>query len=147
VSFEARRVRLSVPRDTASLGPVRAVTVELARQLGFAATDVDKIEMAVDEACANAVLYQRGAARAFDISLEATDGALVATVLDGGLAFDFEGATAPGLANRLACCEFGGLGLQIIQRFMDEVTYEHRDGAGNVLTMTKFLPDGPNSAN
>jgi serine/threonine-protein kinase RsbW len=144
----SERVALRVPRDTVYLSLVRGTIVDLARRAGFPPAATAQIEMAVDEACSNAMRHARPAApparTAADedvISLDAfADGAgLTVTVADGGEPFPFERTGAIDLDAYLAERQPGGLGVYIIKRFMDEVEYRHRPETGNELRMRKYL--------
>jgi serine/threonine-protein kinase RsbW len=130
-------VAFSVPRETSQLSTLRQVTLSLAARVGFAASDCGKIEMAIDEACANIMAHQeRGSTLDFECTIRG--GELCVILCDGGKPYAFcEGGKVDLDAwNRSA--KPGGLGLYIIKTFMDEVSYEHRDGR-NVLSMRKFV--------
>jgi serine/threonine-protein kinase RsbW len=139
----AERIALRVPRDTYYLSHVRGTIVELARRAGFPPGATAEIEMAVDEACSNAMRHARppGATADDAITLDAfADGAgLTVTVADGGEPFPFERSGALDLDTYLAERQPGGLGVYIIKRFMDEVEYRHRPEVGNELRMRKYL--------
>ncbi len=133
----AERIALRVPRDTYYLSLIRHAVVDLARRVGFEAAATAEIEMAVDEACSNAVRHAEGDA----VSIEAVADAsgIAVTVHYGGEPFAFERCGAPDLEAYLAERQPGGLGVYIIRRFMDEVEYRHRPDCGNELRMRKYL--------
>ncbi len=162
------RISVRIPRDTFYLGLVRKVVVELAGRVGFGAQATAEIEMAVDEACSNAIRHAgRGLLAAADefvasrldtpdpgggplgrrieteIAVEASAGpdALTVTLTDGGAPFAFDrcGSGTADLEAYLAARTPNGLGVYIIKRFMDEVEYRHVPSVGNEIRMTKYL--------
>lgn len=139
-------VRLSVPRATPHLRLVRKVVALTAQQLDFPPEDVDKIELAVDEACSNAMLHaepQRPeAAGTAQIHLEVRvgQGRLTVVLKDGGEAFAFDAKGRFELADQLASSDRGGLGIYMMRQLMDEVSHFHSPVDGNVVTLVKLLP-------
>ena len=148
----AERIALRVPRDTYYLSLVRRSIVELARRAGFLAAATAEIEMAVDEACSNAIRHARapsadGQDDAISLDAVADGRGLTVTIADGGEPFPFERCGSDDLESYLAARQQGGLGVYIIKRFMDEVEYRHRPDVGNELRMRKYLePSCPTSS-
>jgi serine/threonine-protein kinase RsbW len=153
MQFEIR----CVPEGEA-LWPMRTFVTSIAREIGFPEEDVDKIELAVDEACANVIRHaykhlgvspdlpedERAAdddAQQCVLRLRIVMGEdfLRISIIDHGI----------GMANRPpgvgSVKEYtdrggtGGLGTYIIKNFMDEVEYDYPADSGTILTMTKYL--------
>jgi anti-sigma regulatory factor (Ser/Thr protein kinase) len=140
----AERVAITFPRDTHYLAIVRKVVADAALRAGFDADDVAKIELAVDEACSNAIVYQvdhEGAARFNELGVEIKLERPRFTVVlqDRGAPYPFDEQGNFDLEDQLRRLEPGGLGIYIIKNFMDEVSYNHSPRDGNTLTMVKFL--------
>jgi anti-sigma regulatory factor (Ser/Thr protein kinase) len=134
-------ITLTVPRRTQHLSLVRKVVATAARGAGFTAEDVDKIELAVDEACSNAILYaEPPEPRDIVVELHPDPGRFVIVLKDGGPPFAFEEKGRFAVEQQLRAPERGGLGIYIIRQFMDEVAYAYSPEDGNVITMTKVLP-------
>ncbi len=138
------RVSLTFPRDTHYLAIVRRVVADTAHRAGFDADEVAKIELAVDEACSNAIIYQvdhEGAGRFTELGVEIKiEGPRFVVVLqDRGAPYPFDEKGNFDLEDSLRRHEPGGLGIYIIKNFMDEVSYHHSSREGNTLTMVKFL--------
>lgn len=141
---KAERLTLAVPRDTHYLSLLRRVVSDVAMRAGFRGEALDKIELAVDEACSNAMIYQvddDGLSRCEQIEIEVTidHPRFVVVLRDRGQQYPFEEQGNFDLEDHLRRMEPGGLGIYIIKNFMDEVVYEHTSRHGNVLTMVKFL--------
>lgn len=138
---EPEVITLAVPRRTQHLSLVRKVVATSAREVGFGDDDVDKIELAIDEACSNAILYALQAEpRQIVVEVHPGPARFVVVLKDGGAPFPFEEKGRIVLEQQLRAPERGGLGIYMIRQFMDEVAYDYSAEEGNVITMTKFLP-------
>jgi len=108
------------------------------QQAGVAPAVRFDVLMAVDEACSNvfehAYCCLAGEVR---LSFETHDGDLVITVRDRGRAFDPEAVPAPDMGLPLAERPIGGLGLHLMRRLMDDVTFSFSPEHGNTLVMAK----------
>ena len=135
----SERVEVSVPLDTAYLTVIRQVASRFARRHGFVGDEIDKVEMAIDEACANAMLHQPSCPDSFvDVCLESHAGSMTITLADRGCEFAFHELGHLDLEEHNEGDDAGGLGVFIIREFMDEVRYEHGPGVGNLLTLVKY---------
>ena len=143
---ERERISFRIPRNTYYLGLIRKAVVEVARRAGFSVSATAEIEMAVDEACSNAIRHSGGGSSgpsdsiAFDAVID--EAGIVVTVADGGAPFPFDKLGTADIESYLSGREVGGLGVYIIKRFMDEVHYCHRPEVGNELRMRKYLEVG-----
>lgn len=136
-------ITLAVPRRTQHLSLIRKVVATAAREVGFQDDDVDKIELAIDEACSNAILYAEPTEpRQIVVEVRPGPERFVVMLKDGGPPFAFEEKGRIQLDEQLSSSERGGLGIYIIRRFMDDVVYHYSAEDGNVITMTKVLPAG-----
>ena len=131
-------VTLRIPRLTCYLGVVRRAVVQMARRAGFEREDIGKIEMAVDEACTNAVCHSgtQGVGE-IEVRLAIDERGIRVNLFDFGRPFTFE-AKVDSLDDYLDRREPGGLGTYIIRRFMDEVEVRHAPATGNEIRLTKF---------
>jgi anti-sigma regulatory factor (Ser/Thr protein kinase) len=99
------------------------------------------VQLAVDEACAN--IFEHGyAGHPGPIQLEAegTDDALTIWIRDWGQSFDPGISAAPNPATSIQERAIGGLGIFLMNRVMDEVTYHFDVGTGNSLKLVKKRP-------
>ncbi|MGE0708387.1 MAG: ATP-binding protein [Planctomycetota bacterium] len=137
---ETPHLDLTIPRRTAYLGLIRKAVGVTAGELGFQRDDVDLIELAVDEACSNAILYASEASPpTISVEVRVTDERFTVILVDGNPRYPFADHEVE-LDHQLASDERGGLGIYIIKRFMDEVDYECCPERGSVVTMTKLRP-------
>lgn len=131
--------RLSVPGLTGRLEEIRTFVSGIARQSGFAEDEVNKIELAVDEACSNVIEHAYGGERQGDIDVSVRTGRdrLTVTVSDSGRSFRFDGVPVPDMKQYLSELRVGGLGIYLMRMLMDDVTYCSRPGR-NELRMVKY---------
>ena len=95
---------------------------------------VDEVELAVSEACTNAIRHgaDDDASAAVTVRFVLSETQLVIDVSDQGAGFDFEEIPVPEFEKHPE----GGYGLYIIRQIMDEVHYT-RDNERNIFTMKK----------
>ncbi len=131
--------RLRVPGLTGRLEEIRAFVSGIARQSGFVEDEVNKIELAVDEACSNVIEHAYDAERTGDIDVSVRTGRdrITVTVSDSGRTFRFDGVPVPDMKQYLSELRVGGLGIYLMRMLMDDVTYRSRPGR-NELRMVKY---------
>jgi len=113
-----------------------------ARKAGFDGPDLYRIEMVVDEACANIVQHAYAGREPGDmvVTCSVADGRLIIQIRDWGCSFDPEAVPKPDVEAPLQERLLGGLGVFLIRQFMDKVEFAFDSEQGNLLTMTKRLP-------
>jgi anti-sigma regulatory factor (Ser/Thr protein kinase) len=105
------------------------------RDGGVAEDIVFCVHLAVDEACTNIISYSR--ARSLSVSIQVCMEDVTVIITDDGIAFDPLTAKPPDiLGNDINNRQPGGLGVYLIRKSVDEVTYARREGK-NVLRMVK----------
>jgi serine/threonine-protein kinase RsbW len=94
------------------------------------------LHLAVHEATVNIIehAYENRADGRIDISILVDTGKIEITLRDQGISFDPDQVPEPNLDEP----QEGGLGVYLIRRLMDEVTYQS-DGSGNTLRLVKYL--------
>ena len=145
---------LSVPAHFEQLAPITTFVIEAAQVVGFDRQQLDRIELAVDEACSNIIEHAyAGRAGKITIEIETVRQHFIKIVFtDTGKAFEpnavpaYIPCTPTTNANDL---KVGGLGLHLMRQTMDEVCFEFNvpgtrkangsTGVFNRLTMMKRL--------
>ena len=126
----------------AELGALTAIADFLAGTLAGSADDmVFSVQLAVDEACSNTILYGYPGGERGSITIACTveDDTIRVTITDDGVAFDPLTAPPPLLDVPAEERPIGGLGVHFIRTVMDSVAYARRDDK-NVLSMEKRRP-------
>jgi serine/threonine-protein kinase RsbW len=130
-----------IPSQTDHLREVREFVSTIARQFGFSDDDINKIVLAVDEACTNIIKHAYGYRKNHTIKLSIhTQGtAFEVTICDHGRPFDPAGIPQPNMKEYLSHFKKGGLGMYLMKTVMDKVEYDFRPGPENCVRLTKYL--------
>jgi serine/threonine-protein kinase RsbW len=138
----SKNVQLSIPGDSRYLALVRMVVTTLAQAAGFPDEDVDKIEIAVDEACTNVLdhAYRDSTPKPpIYIDIQAENERFVVDIRDEGPTFDFANYQPPKFPDHWMGGKTRGLGIYLIRQCMDDTCYE-RFQNNNRLRLIKRLP-------
>ncbi|MBI2427262.1 MAG: ATP-binding protein [Ignavibacteriales bacterium] len=132
--------RISIPSRTDDLHKVRTFISDLARAHGFVDDDINKITIAVDEACTNIIKHGYNYSPHHEIEVEVVRNGQQFEILisDNGKQFDPGSVETPDMKEYLSHFRRGGLGLYLMKRIMDKVEFDfNRDR--NTLRMIKSL--------
>jgi serine/threonine-protein kinase RsbW len=129
---------LRVPSRTEFLATIRDVTRRMAEVAGFNGAQSDQMALAVDEASTNVIKHAYAGAgdRWIEIRFEAQGDELRVEVVDDGAAVDPRAVPQVDLQRYASERRTGGLGVHLMGRIMDEVTFR-RAGRSNVCCMVK----------
>ncbi|MBL8207634.1 MAG: ATP-binding protein [Blastocatellia bacterium] len=132
---------LQVPSSTENLALIREFVTTIGAQAGLAENDIAKLELAVDEACANVIEHAYGHDESKEVTVSANfDGdSITFEIIDTGKGFDPSQIRQEELETLIAKRKDGGLGMRLIKTLMDEVQYEMVPGQKNELRMTKRI--------
>jgi serine/threonine-protein kinase RsbW len=136
-----RTFQLHVPSSTENLSMIRDFVGSIGQRAGFSDAEVAKLELAVDEACANVIEHAYGSDDTHEVTVKAKVDAesVQIEIVDTGLGFDPKQVEQVNLDQLISKRKSGGLGMRLIQRLMDEVQYEIVPGQKNELRMVKRL--------
>jgi serine/threonine-protein kinase RsbW len=136
-----RSFALHVPSSTENLAMIRDFMKSVGTQAGLGDMDVARLELAVDEACANVMehAYQDDQSQEVKIRAIVDDSAVQIEVIDTGKGFDPTTVEQLKLKELVSAKRTGGLGMRLMKSFMDEVHYEVQPGVKNELKMVKKL--------
>ena len=121
------------------LDEIREFVGEIARKGGFSDKDVYNIQLATDEAASNIIehAYENMPDGILELSCGVSKDVITIVLVDHGESFDPSEVPLPDLKADLSDRKIGGLGIFLMRKLMDEVTYEPRPNKSNVLTMIK----------
>jgi len=135
-----KRFDLEVPGEERYLGQVRDFVDKVCTELNVAPTTTNSMKLAIDEASSNIIKHsyreKKGSIR-IAISSSGSN-RLTISLVDNGESFDLQKVRVPDLRRYVATGRKGGLGLFLMNRLMDDVSYNVTP-SGNVLTMRKDL--------
>jgi serine/threonine-protein kinase RsbW len=140
-----RTFSLHFPSSTENLSMIRDFVKSIGTQSGMGDMDVARLELAVDEACANVMEHAYDADSTKEVSIRAVvdDNSVQIEVIDSGKGFDPAAVEELKLEELVSAKRTGGLGMRLMKSFMDEVHYEMQPGVKNELKMVKRLNKTP----
>ncbi len=129
------RLDLSVnlPRETVSVPVIRRLAAQALHAFGVAEDDIDDVQLAIGEACAN-VIDHASDTDTYEVQVELAADRCAITVVDHGSGFD--GSAVPGGAGDSA---ESGRGLTLMHALVDNVAFRNEPQAGTVVHMVKGL--------
>ena len=131
---------LRIPSETQNLELIREFVSGVASKVGFDSEEINKIELAVDEACTNVIEHAyKGKKGDIDIAIKVDYQKFTVIVTDRGDAFRFRDVEMPDMNEYLAELRVGGLGIYLMKTLMDEVEYHSEPGVKNEVRMVKYL--------
>jgi serine/threonine-protein kinase RsbW len=136
-----RTFALHVPSSTENLAMIRDFVKSIGTQSGMDDLEVARLELAVDEACANVMEHAYAQDESQEVKIRAIVDAdsVQIEVIDTGKGFDPTVVEQLKLDELIAKKRTGGLGMRLMKSFMDEVHYEVQPGVKNELKMVKRL--------
>jgi serine/threonine-protein kinase RsbW len=128
---------LSLPRESGSVPVVRRLAAQALRAFGVEDEDIDDVQMAITEACANVVEHATET-DSYEVKVELAADRCAITVVDQGSGFD---ATASGdePIDLPSPTEESGRGLMLMQALVDKIAFQCEPRAGAVVHMVKRL--------
>lgn len=132
---------ITVPATLDSLATISDFITDGTSRAGLDDHAAWQVQLAVDEAATNIIQHGYDDASRGDIELAwRLDGdEFVVTLCDYGRSFNPDDVPAPDVTSPLEERQAGGLGLFIMSRLMDSVTFEFDEQHGNLLTMSKRI--------
>jgi len=134
INGSIEKLKMVIPADVAALEKVSACVNEFLASRQWPVEEVMKVELAVQEALANAIRHgcRNDASKLVDCCVTLNAGELVIVVRDPGPGFDVRAVANP--LERANLFKPGGRGLFLINQLMD--TVEFTEG-GRQVTMRK----------
>ena len=132
---------LQVAAELANLGVIRHFVEERATGLKFDRNVIEDMLQAVEEAVANTILhgYNRRPGE-IQVVVHSEESGLVVQLRDRAPHFDPTGFPPPDLTLPLEERRPGGLGIYLMRKFTDTVTYRVTSDGRNELTLVKKQP-------
>ena len=132
---------LQIAAELANLGVIRRFVEEMATGLKFDRNVIEDMLQAVEEAVANIILhgYDRRPGE-IQVVVHREESGLVVQLRDRAPHFDPTGFPPPDLTLPLEERRPGGLGIYLMRKFTDTVTYRVTSDGSNELTLIKKQP-------
>jgi serine/threonine-protein kinase RsbW len=133
-------LEVTVPSSTKHLHALGMLTKTLAESMGFGLKESEKTALAVEEALTNVIehAYHGEQNRKMHVIFEMKGEKFVVRIQHKGEQIEPTSATEPDFSHFYRQHKKGGLGVLIMKRCMDEVTYKHGPRQ-NECCMVKYL--------
>ena len=132
--------KLVIKNDISEISKLAVFIDELGEEMNLTPELIFNLNLVLEEAVSNVILYAYGKEEQKEISLVAylSDNNLVFVLTDSGMEFDPTKVPDADVTLSAEEREIGGLGIYLIRQIMNTVEYQRIDGK-NVLTMRKEL--------
>lgn len=124
-------LELQLPRDEASIPVVRHLCRNALRGIGVDPECGDDIEVALSEACTNALKHS-GSGAEYRVQVNLDDRHCIITVVDTGQGFDGRSSRSDPAAEQ-------GRGVELMRALVDRVNFESDPVAGTIVRLEKDL--------
>ena len=139
MEYKKKMDKITVKAEIAMLDDVTNFADAFMESCGYDAALKTQVDIVIDEIYANicSYAYPDGAGEA-EIGLAASGGSFELTFTDSGLEYNPLERKDPDIDMKLEERKIGGLGIFIVKKSMDEISYEHKDGQ-NILRIKKNI--------
>ena len=136
---KTRELRVKSRTDNLSL--IRDFVSKNAINAGIEQTTVDKIMLAVDEACTNIIkhAYKSSPEGEIILNIEFDEETFTITIIDYGQSFEPDSVPLPDLQKYYREHKVGGLGMYLMKSLMDDVKYTSVPGKYNRVLLSKNI--------
>lgn len=130
---------LTLPCDVAEVPRLAAFIDQICEAAGVDMGTAMELNLAAEEAVVNVMnyAYAPGTEGTVEVIAKASDDGIILVIEDSGTPFD---PTAKADADTTLEAEerpIGGLGIHLVRKLMDSISYKRSDDGRNILTITK----------
>ena len=132
--------KLVLKNEISEISKLAAFIEELGEELDLTPDLVFNLNLVLEEAVSNVILYaySKGEQQEISLSANVSDNNLVFVLTDSGKEFDPTQAPDADITLSAEERQIGGLGIFLIRQIMNQIEYQRIDGK-NVLTLGKQL--------
>lgn len=137
--MDAIRSSLCLPNDMACLAPALAYVAELAKSSGFDNTEAQQITLAMEEAITNVIRhgFAQGERAEFQVACEQSATGISFAIREKGMPYDPARAAVYTPSASIEEQSASGLGLFLMQKNMDEVSFHNLGRDGRELRLAR----------
>lgn len=140
---QAVHKELKITNDTSCLSEVRSLVTDLINASTLRPEDRNKVVLAIDEAISNVIEHAyEDKDGDIEVVIDLSDECLQVMVRDNGAKFRPDEIHDPDIGEHIRLGRKKGLGMYLMRKIMDEVSYSLDSDVRNELVMRKFIGDG-----
>lgn len=141
-------IKMTFPNRLSYSFIIQSFVREIAKMIGFASDSLEQIDIAIEEAVSNIMVHASDEENpTFDIICEKISGGIKITLKEKGIPFDPDHIKKFELSKALEDLPTSGLGIYLIQKMMDELSFQNLGPQGKETVMIKYLPGADNQKN
>jgi len=142
IKAQAKLLKITIPGRLEEIDTVKNSFADFASQVEIDNSVSRKIKMAFDELLNNTISYgyKDDNEHFIEVGVELLEGRLRITIEDDAIPFNPLSKETPNTSLGMEDREIGGLGIHLVRKMMDEVTYK-RGIDKNLITLIKYLDD------
>jgi serine/threonine-protein kinase RsbW len=135
-------VKLTVPNDLIYFDLAQLFVREMAQKIGFRGNDLNQIDIAVEESVTNVMkhAYDKEESKTIDVICQKIEGGVKIIVKDMGIPFDPMRIARFNLTKNIEELSTEGLGIYMIQKVVDDLSFHNLGHLGKEIHMVKYLP-------
>ena len=134
-------IKMTFPNKLSYSFLVQLFVREIAQMIGFSGHELNQIDVAVEESVSNIMVHNSVEdLPSFDIVCEKTPGGIKIILSDMGIPFDPDRIKKYELSKNLDDISAAGLGIYLIQKMMDNLSFRNLGTRGKETVMIKHLP-------
>jgi len=133
-------LELKIPSNTKYLSVARDFISDAAHKFGFDEETVNKIVLAVDEACSNIIkhAYHYAEDKSIELSIFAKNNTFEIVIIDHGDSFNPATIKPPQIPDYIQHYNKGGLGMYLMRSLVDKIEYDMDPGNKNLVRLVKY---------
>jgi len=143
-NFES--VKLTVPNDLIYFELAQLFAREMARMIGFKGNELNEIDIALEESVTFVMThaYDKEEDKTIDVICQKIEDGLKIIVKDMGIPFDPNRIARFEITKNPDDLSFEGLGIYLLQKVVDDLSFHNLGHLGKEIHMVKYLPQsGP----
>ncbi len=135
-----KKLSFRLKNDISELDKLGRKLTAFGNGIGLSKKCIFQINLALDELFTNIVSYgfPDNGQQWISIVLSHENSKISVILEDSGMPFDPASAEIPAPETEIEDCKVGGLGLHLVKKIMDKITYKRRDKK-NIITLTKHI--------
>ena len=134
-------IKMTFPNKLSYFFLVQLFVREIAQTVGFSGRELNQIDIAVEESVSNIMVHNSvEELPSFDIVCEKIPGGIKIILKDMGIPFDPDRIKKYELSKNPDDISASGLGIYLIQKMMDDLSFRNLGTGGKETVMIKYLP-------
>jgi anti-sigma regulatory factor (Ser/Thr protein kinase) len=135
-------LQLTVPNDLQYFDIAQLFVRDVAKKIGFTGKELNQIDIAIEEAVTNVMkyAYDKEESKTIDVVCQKIEGGIKIIIKDMGIPFDPNRIARFNITKDINDLSTEGLGIFMIQKMVDDLSFHNMGHMGKETHMVKYLP-------